>query len=308
LSNTKSLHTMFTHVVLLSVTFFWSFNNIVFKIAFASISAPMFNLLRLLIAFPFMIYIAFFLPRHVPFNKRDLFFLTLLGIGGFGVFQLLFPIGIDLTSPSIGGILMATMPIHVVVLSTMFKLEKITPAIIIGIIFTIIGLSLITFFSRVPNQQFETSFTGIILVVVAELGFAINTTFIKGYLKTYPPLQLTGFVMAVSVIVFCSVNVKTIIEVTHTPISFKIFLLASYSGLIALLGSNVLWNRAVGYLGSAKTSVYANVPPVFVLFLSMIFFKDFPHPIALLGSAIILMGVYVVQFSDKKKVSRLRQP
>jgi len=308
LSATQPVRNVLTHFILLSVTFFWSFNNIVFKIAFTSISAPMFNLLRLLIAFPFMIYLAFFLPQHVPYNKRDIFFLTLLGIGGFGVFQLLFPIGIDLTSPAIGGILMATMPIHVVVLSTLFKLEKITPSIIVGIFCTIIGLSLIALFSTNGAQQYETSFLGIVLVVLAELGFAINTTFIKGYIRTYPPLQLTGFLMGVSVIFFCSLNVPTIIEVTRTPISFKIILLASYSGLIALLGANFLWNRAVGYLGRAKTSVYANVPPVFVLILSMLFLKDRPHLIALLGALIILIGVYIVQFYDKRNISRSLQP
>lgn len=300
LSNTKSLYTFFTHSILLSVTLLWSFNNIVFKVAFTTVSASMFNLLRLLIAFPFMLYLAFFLPSHIPYKKRDIILLTLLGIGGFGVFQLLFPLGIDLTSPAIGGILMATMPIHVVILSTVFKLEKITPSIILGILCTVVGLTLIAFFSTQGNGQYETSLVGIILVVVAEFAFAINTTFIKGFLKRYPPLQLTGFVMGVSVLVFCGVHSKRVIEIFHTPFSYQIILLASYSGLIALLGANVLWNRAVGYLGSAKTSVYANVPPVFVIILSMIFFKDFPHPIALLGSFIILMGVYIVQRKGKR--------
>lgn len=242
-----------------------------------------------------MMYIAFFLPSHVSYTKKDMMLLTLLGIGGFGVFQLLFPIGIDLTSPAIGGILMATMPIHVVILSTVFRLEKITLSIILGILCTVAGLTLIAFFSTKGNGQYETSITGIVLVVVAELGFALNTTLIKGFLKRYPPLQLTGFVMGVSVLVFCGVHSKRVVEIFHTPFRYQIVLLAAYSGLIALLGANVLWNKAVGSLGSAKTSVYANVPPVFVIILSMIFFKDFPHPIALLGSFIILMGVYIVQ-------------
>lgn len=305
MNNTPTKHRYLIHIVVLFVTLIWSFNNIAFKIAFIYMSAPLFNLLRLLIAFPLMVYLAFFSSNRVPFEKRDLFFLILIGIGGYGVFQLLFPIGLDNTSPAIGGILMATMPIHVVILSIVFKLEKITLPIIIGVLFTLVGLTLIALFSSSKEGMLETSLTGIILVVVAEFGFALNTTFLKPYLKKYPTLQLTSFVMGVSVLFYTLVNTKNVINFDFSLISFKIILLAVYSGIIALFGANILWNRAIDILGSAKTSVYANVPPVFVLILSMIIFKDFPHPIALLGSAIILMGVYVVNKRDKRVITQL---
>ncbi len=283
----------------------WSLNNIVFKIAFMEVSAPIFNLLRLVIAFPFMIYLSFFLPHHVPFQKKDLLSLTFIGIIGFGLFQLFFPVGIDQTSPAIGGILMATMPILVILLSLIFKLEKITLPIILGIFFTVIGLTLIAIFSTQQNQQYSSSLRGILFVVIAELGFALNTTLIKPYTQRYHPLQLTGYVMSISVLVFCAVHLNDLLALEIGAISMNVYLLASYSGLIALLGANVLWNKAVGEIGSARTSVYANVPPVFVLILSIIFFKDIPHPISLLGSIIILGGVITVYKREKKAAIQL---
>ena len=178
----QKLQLIRTHATLIGITLFWSFNNIVMKLSFEFIPANMFNFLRLFIAFPFMVYLAFFLPDHVSYSKRDALSLVLIGIFGFGLFQLLFPIGIDQTSPSIGGVLMATMPMHVVILSLIFKFEAITKRIVIGITLTLIGLAFISFVSKVPNQNYQTTLRGVILVVVAELGFAINTTFIKKYL------------------------------------------------------------------------------------------------------------------------------
>ncbi len=289
------LHLIKTHATLLGITLLWSCNNIVMKLSFDYIDPQMFTFIRLIIALPFMIYLAFFGPNHIPYKKQDLIHLTVIGILGFGFFQLLFPLGIDRTSPGIGGILMATMPMHVVVLSILFKFETISKRIVAGIFLTLVGLACISFVSNVPNEQYQTTLVGVILMVVAEFSFAINTTFIKRFLTRYPALQLTGYVMFISVIFFSLFNISPVIHTDFKAIPFIVYLGATYSGLIALLGANILWNKAIANIGSAKTSVYANVPPVFVLLLSMIFLKDFPHPVALLGSFIIILGVFLVQ-------------
>ena len=297
-----------THATLLGITILWSFNNIVMKLSFEHIGANMFTFLRLVFALPFLIYLAFFLPSHVRFEKRDLVGLTFVGIFGFGFFQLFFPVGIDQTSPAIGGILMATMPMHVVVISLIFRFESITKRIVTGIFLTLVGLACISFVSRVPGQQYETTLQGIIFVVVAELAFAVNTTFIKRYLHAYPLLQLTGYVMFISFLFFSLFNIEPIIHTDYSSIPVSAYLGAAYSGLIALLGSNILWNKAIGKIGSAKTSVYANIPPVFVLLWSMILLDDIPHPLALAGSFIIIIGVVIVQWGDFKDANRSRQP
>jgi len=283
------------HVVLFLITVSWGFNNIALKIGFQYLTAPQFSGVRMLIAFPFMVYFAFWMPGRIRFTKRDFWGIVGIGCLGLGIFQVLFPIGIDETSASLGGILMATMPIHVVVLSLVFGLERPRLKAIFGILLTIGGLVLITFASHQPEAATQTTLKGIIFVVAAEFGYAINTTFLRPYMKRYPPLQITGLAMAVSVLIYLGVFFKDMRSIVVSEVDSIAWPCALYSGLIAFLLANILWNYAIKNIGSTKVSVYGNLPPVIVTILSAIIFHDVLNFMQMVGAVIILTGVVMVQ-------------
>ena len=156
--------------MLLLVILIWGFNNIVMKIGFMYLSAPQFSGIRMMMALPFMVYFAFFLPGGKRFTKRDFLGVVAIGIVGLGSSQVLFSVGLDETSASLGGILMATMPIHVVLLSLIFRIEKPELKSILGILLTIGGLILIVLASQQPEAATQTTLKGIIFIVMAELG------------------------------------------------------------------------------------------------------------------------------------------
>jgi len=285
--------------MLVLITVIWGFNNIALKIGFQYLTAPQFSGVRMLIAFPFMIYFAFWMPGRVPFCKRDFWGVVGIGCLGLGLFQILYPIGIDRTSASVGGILMATMPIHVVVLSLVFRLERPELKSIFGVLLTIGGLVLITLTSSKSGVATQTTLEGIIFVVVAELGYAINTTFLRMYMKRYPPLQLTGLSMAVSVIVYYIFYFQDMKRIVVSEVNSMAWLCALYSGLISFLLANVLWNYAIKHIGSTKVSVYGNLPPVMVAIFSALIFHDVLSFTQLVGAIIILAGVVLVQLRKK---------
>lgn len=294
------------HVMLFLITVSWGFNNIALKIGFQYLTAPQFSGVRMLLAFPFMLYFAFWMPGRVRFTKRDFWGIVGVGCLGLGMFQILFPIGIDETSASLGGILMATMPIHVVVLSLAFGLERPGLKSIFGVLLTIGGLVLITLASHQPEAATQTTLKGIIFVVVAEFGYAINTTFLRPYMKRYPPLQITGLAMAVSVLIFLGVFFNDMRSIIIAEVDSIAWLCAIYSGLIAFLLANILWNYAVKHIGSTKVSVYGNMPPVIVTILSAIIFHDVLNLMQMVGAIIIFSGVILVQLRKKDSTGRLK--
>lgn len=283
------------HIVLLLITVIWGCNNIVLKIGFQYLTAPQFSGVRMVIALPLMLYFAFWLPGRVRFTKRDFWGVVAIGCVGLGLFQVLFPIGIDQTSASLGGILMATMPIHVVILSLIFRLERPELKSIVGILLTIGGLILITSASHQPEAATQTTLKGIIFVIVAEFGYAINTTFLRHYMKRYPPLQVTGLAMAVSVCIYLIVFFPDMKSLVPSEIHPVVWLCAIYSGLISFLFANILWNYAIKDIGSTKVSVYGNMPPVLVTILGAILFHDVLNLMQMVGAVIILAGVVLVQ-------------
>lgn len=293
-------HTIGTHLILALVAFSWGTNNIIMKIGFNHVTAGQFGGIRMLFAFPLMIYLAFFLPGRVRFSKKDFLGIMAVGIAGLGVFQTLFPIGIDETSTPLGGILMATMPIQVVIISLLFRLEKPTWKAIAGILLTIVGLAIITIAAGESSSHEDTTIRGILFVVLAELGYGINTTFLRPYMRRYPPLQVTGLAMATSVIMYELVYLSEMRALDFTTLPPVAWLTTIYSGLIAFLLANVMWNLSVKRIGSTQVAVYGNLPPVVVLILSALIFQDLLNIVQMLGSLIILTGVILAQTRSTK--------
>ncbi len=295
------------HVILFLVVLSWGFNNIAMKIGFRYLSAPQFSGMRVLVGLPFMLYFAFWMPGRIRFTKRDLLGIVSIGSLGLGLFLILFPIGIDETSSSLGGILMATMPIHVVILSLVFRLERPEWKSIVGVLLTIAGLILITIASHQPDTATQNTLRGILYIVIAELGYAVNTTFLRPYMQRYNPLQVTGLAMASAVIVFMLVFFSEMRMLVFTEINAISWICILYSGLIAFLLGNVLWNFAIKRIGSTKVAVYGNLPPVMVIILSAIIFHDVLIGMQMIGALIILSGVVLVQLRTTDPSGQLKR-
>ena len=283
------------HLVLTLIALSWGFNNMVMKVGFTYVSAQQFGGIRMLLVFPFMLYFAFFSPSRVPFTRRDALGISLIGLLGLGLFQTLFPRGISETSAPLGGVLIATMPVHTLILALIFRLEKVKWRPVAGVLLTLVGLVVIMR-GNTDTAASDTTVRGILFVVVAELGFAINTTFLRPYMKRYPLVQVTGLSMSVSVILYNLVYLEDMRALLETGVAWQVWPLTIYSGFIAFLVANILWNTSVTKIGSTQVSVYGNLPTVFVLILSALMFNQVLTGLQLTGSAMILCGVILVQF------------
>ncbi len=289
------------HFLLLFVTLAWGFNNIVMKLGFIHLSPQQFGGIRMMVALPFMIFLAGFLPRRRSFEKKDFFQIIMIGIIGMGMFQVFFPLGVHYTSAPVGGILMATMPVQVVIISLLFRKEEPSWKSITGVLLTVAGLMLITLSTGQGGNVGETTAWGVFFLVTAELGYAVHTTFLRKYMKRYSSLQVTGLAMSASVTVYFIVFLPHIIAIDLTAVPASALGAAAFSGMVALFLANVLWNISVKHIGSTKVAVYGNMPTVFVLIFSAVIFGELLRPMQLAGAVIILGGVLMVQLRKPSK-------
>lgn len=294
------------HMVLLAVAFSWGFNNIAMKLGFRYVSPQQFNSIRLLLTAPFMLYFAFFLPNRVKFTRRDFYSIVGLGALGLGMFQILFPIGLNETSAPIGAVLMATLPVHVVILVLVFRLEKPSVTAFVGIALTMIGLAVIGSFSQHNGTGTVTTVRGIVFMVTSEFGYAIYTTFLKPYMKKYSALQVTGLVIFVSTLMYLGIYWQNLIQLDIRSVHPIAWMNIFYSGFIGLLISNVAWNKSIVKIGSTRVSVYGNLPTAFALLLGAIFLKELLTFIQVIGALILLSGVILVQLRHRREPSLIK--
>ncbi|NQT60840.1 MAG: DMT family transporter, partial [Bacteroidetes bacterium] len=141
----------------------------------------------------------------------------------------------------------------------------------------------------------ETTVSGVVFLVLAELFFAINSVFLKPFMKKYSIPQVTAVALVISTLMFAAILNKRIVTFDYAAISFSTWGTILYSGIIALFLSNVFWNRAIKSTGSLKVSVYANLPPVFVLILGALIFSEMLNGVQYVGAAIIAAGIVLAQ-------------
>jgi len=294
---------LLAHITLLLVSFSWGLNNIMLKVGFREIDPIMFGGLRLLLVPPAAVLAARLSPRYVPFVRKDL--LTIIGIAfiGFSGFQVLFPLGIDRVSAPVGGILMGTMPVWVVLIHLFAKMEQICWKSIVGVVLTIIGIAVITLTSAAggSGQTGEDTVVGVILVIGAELFFAVNTVFLRPFMRKYSVPQVTAVAIVIALVFYAAILAPRVSGFDFGSVSLKAWGTVFYSALVGLFLANLAWNQSVQYLGSTRVAVYANLPSVFVLLLGALFLGEALHGAQYVGAAVIAAGIILVQVKKRRQ-------
>lgn len=289
------------HVVLFFVVFSWSLNTIMMKIGFREIDPWMFGLLRLAAIAPVVLLAARFSPGYIPFEKKDFLKITGIACIGFAGFQIFFLPGINGVSAPVGGMLLGILPVWVVVINLIARTDKVSTMALAGVLLTIAGITLIAYSpGAAGGNSGETTVSGVLFLVLAEFFFAINTVFLRPFMKKYSIPQVTSIAIIVSFIIYAAILNKRIVTFDYSSLSLVTWGTILYSGFVALFIANVFWNRSVKHMGSTKVSVYANLPPVFVLILGAVFLGELLRGPQYAGAAIIAAGIILVQLQNKR--------
>jgi len=298
----KHKSSLSTQIILILVTFSWGLNNIFMKIGFREIDPWMFSALRLASTLPLVLLAARFMPGYVRFERKDLLKISGIACVGFAGFQVFFPLGIYGVSTPVGGMLIATMPVWVLLINLIARISKVSITAVIGLLLTVSGILLIAVLPGMEDSETgRTTVSGIVFLVLSELFFAINTVFLRPFMKKYSVPQVTAVAMVISTLLFAAILNKRILTFEYSTLSPSTWGTILYSGVIALFISNVFWNRAIKRTGSLKVSVYANLPPVFVLILGVLVFGETLNGVQYFGAVIIAAGIVLAQVKHREK-------
>jgi drug/metabolite transporter (DMT)-like permease len=287
------------HMALVAVALFWGLNNIVMKIGFREFDPIVFGGLRMLLITLPAILAGRFAPGYQPFVRKDLLAVSGISFVGFSGFLVLFPLGIARVSVPVGGVLMGTMPVWAVLILIAAGMQRISLRALAGVLLTVGGITLIALFGGSSPTTRGSSVSGVVLVAGAELLFAVNTVFLRPYLRKYSVPQVTAVGIALAAVFYLFLIVPRLSSVDFRSISPAAWGAVLYSGGVALFGANLAWNAAVSVIGSEKTAVYANLPPVFVLLFGVVFFGETLHGLQAAGALIIAAGIVLVQIRKK---------
>jgi drug/metabolite transporter (DMT)-like permease len=237
--------------------------------------------------------ILFFCPRTIfAKNRKDELLCMAIGMCGGSLYFLFENTALQIAPASNVALIICITPILTTFLTRLvFKKERIISYMIWGSFIALSGVVLVVF-----NGKFilKISPLGDMFTLLAALSWAFYSIVFGELSKRYSTLFITRKVFFYGIV--------TVLPFLYfSPATFDFRLVASpvilfnllFLGIVASLLCYITWNKAVKELGIVQTSNYLYLNPLVTLLTSSVVIHERITFIALIGSALILSGIYI---------------
>lgn len=295
----------FGFLLLTIAMFIWGSSFIALKIAMIDLAPLTVIFFRMLIAsLCFLYFVKDFLKFN--FTKKNIQLLLLLAFFEPCLYFIFEAKALQNTTVSQAGMITSLMPIIAGIAAGYFLKEKITRRLIIGSIIALTGAILLssqaTASETAPNPILGNFYE--LLAMVCGAGYTIVARYLS---KEFSALFITAFQVFVGTLFFFPFFIfeYSSFELNFT---FNSTLSLIYLGVVVTLGGYGLYNYALTKIEASKAAVFIYLIPIFALILANLILDEKISFVEILASGVILLGVFVSEFSPKKlKIKRLKK-
>ena len=241
-------------------------------------------------------------PPHeapvTPATRRLLFVESLLGNVLFSICMLY---GVSMTSAVSAGIILASIPAVVALLSWWWLGERISPRVAMAIACAALGLSLLSLSKQEltiqSGQGLEADFLqnsrfwGNLLVfgaVLCEAAYAVIGKKLTGVLS---PKRITALINLWGLALSTPVGLYLALRFDFGAVSWSIWALVLFYGLAASVGTVWLWMTGLQSVPAAKAGVFTVMLPISAALVGVLVLGETLGGLQLLAFAIALLGV-----------------
>lgn len=238
------------------------------------------------------------LPKeHVPVG--DL--LRLAGAGMLGIVfnQGCYVFGVGYTYPSEASIITTTMPIWVMILAAFFLGEPVTWKKVVGILLGASGALLLVLGGHGASSEMKADnpVLGDILVLTAQLSYALYLTLYKNFIKKYSLVTLMKWMFTFASLAILPFSVTTVIHTDWNALSPMEIGGAAYVVLGGTFLAYVFVMMGQKALRPTLVGMYNYVQPIVATAIGIWMGLDVMTPVKGLAVALIFSGVLLVNMS-----------
>jgi drug/metabolite transporter (DMT)-like permease len=273
----------------------WGASFIATKIAVGQISPVSVVWIRFAMGIP-ILFIAVAVRKQFAFPKgNEWLYFALLGFLGITFHQWLQSNGLITAQATTTAWIVATTPMFIAILGWLALKEKLTAVQAGGIALATIGVLVVVSkgdFAGLAVGQFGTP--GDVLILISSVNWAVFSILSRRGLKTHPSTRLTFWVMTIgwlmtSVAFFAGKNYTEIPLLDSRGWWAMIFLGILTTGL-----AYIAWFDALSQLPAAQAGAFLFIEPPASMVVAAIVLYEAVTWASLLGGAVILIGVWLV--------------
>ncbi|MCL2865677.1 MAG: EamA family transporter [Lachnospiraceae bacterium] len=215
-------------------------------------------------------------------------------------------IGVNLTSASESGAMIAVIPIATLTFSALILKIKPSKMQALGILVSILGIIII-----VIRQGIDLIFNplGYAMLSLAVISYALYGVFAQKA-KDFSASEKSYIMSIIGAVTFTILaSIENIIHGTFTnflllPIQYPTFLLSIlYLGIGSSIGAFLLYNTAIDCIGANRAVSFAGVSTVVAITSGILILNETFTLIQGIGAVLVIAGVYIANVLTKRKKS-----
>jgi drug/metabolite transporter (DMT)-like permease len=273
----------------------WSLNYVAGKIALRTMDPVTLACFRLVLAAMVMLPIYFAQPqrKRTPLKASDIWPFTYLGFLGVILNQGLFTVGLNYTTSDHSAVIIAIGPVIVLLLARAFGLEVFTAGKILGMAISFVGVFLLETENGSPaNSPFLLGDT---ITFFGVIGFAAYAVLGKRIVSKYDAVAMNTFNLVASAVLLLPLTIRQAIHLNWKGVGLAGWLGMIYMALGSSIAAYTIFYWLLRFMSASRVAVLSYFQPVVVIVLSVLFLSEHPTRNLLIGTALVLVGVYLAE-------------
>ena len=202
-------------------------------------------------------------------------------------------------SSGLAALISALYPLCVVIIEMIFfKRNNNSKLTFIGLFVGLAGVAIV-FYENAFHEQPEGYSYGVILGLIAMIGWSIGTIYIARNKYQMNPYYAIGWQMFLGSFLICLLALTTSNNIPFSEIPSQTWLVIVYLISFGSLVAFVAFIYTVKYLSPAIASLYAYINPLVAMTVGSILLNEPLTLNLIIGALITLAGVYIVNYSIK---------
>ncbi|MEA2608468.1 MAG: hypothetical protein QOJ75_711 [Chloroflexota bacterium] len=277
----------------LVVMVFWAGNFIVVKGAIGILPPVGFTFLRYALASVTLLALLRWREGTIRLPRGDIVRIALLGIIGFGFYQILWPVALQSIPAGDSALLIATTPVLTALLAAATRADAPNAAKLSGALISFIGVGMVI--AAGQRLDLGVSLIGDLLTILAALCWAIYTVFGVRTLRRHTPLVATTWAIVAGTLFIAPIGIAQLASTDLSGFGLPVVLAIAYAGTLAAGFANVIVFHGLKLLGPTRVTALQSLVPALAVVLAAVFLGEAIRPAQVIGGVVILGGVALLR-------------
>ncbi|MBF6589038.1 MAG: EamA family transporter [Ktedonobacterales bacterium] len=293
---------------LIFVVVVWGFSPTVFKVVLEELQPLSFVFVRFVLLSVVSVGVLTWRGRRGGrawrIARKDVPWLIVSGLSGYGVYQLFYMVGLAHTTVFASALLASTVPLWSAMILAIARIERIHRMQWIGLLVSLAG---VVFFlvagrsaqSELPADHALTRLDLIIgdaLTLGAASLFALYGVVNKRLGATYSSVELMCYTLVIGTVALAPFGVPAVLYQDWSRVTWHTWVLLPYTVLFPIYLTYSIWNWAIRERGVGYVTLFSYAVPVMGGIVAFLAFGEALSPVQLGAGALVLGGMLAARW------------